>query len=162
MWAAGTNPDIKKVPNIFQANGYWAVSKELGDVLRQFDLGQTKFYPVELFCKDKVTPIKGTHEFLNLFERKDTFEPELSAKFRESRYHPPGTYFAPYAEGGDYELTLNSSALSGPDLWLETKLHEALLLSDRLVKALEAAGFAKEMRLLKCRVSSQPQRLSTT
>ncbi|GFE65582.1 hypothetical protein [Litoreibacter roseus] len=146
-------PEPKKVPDVFSPAGYWAVSKEVADILREFDLGQTKLYPVELFRHDGKTPIAGRHEFLNLCEKKAAFEPSLSAKFSESEYAPPGTSFGLFGYGKDYDLTLNKTALVGPDLWLDTKLNRAVFLSNRLAKALDDAGFAKKMRLLKCHVA---------
>jgi len=68
----------KKLPDFCNAGGFWTVSRAFADVLRQFNLGRTRFYPVQAFQFDRKTPIEGEYFTLAFGETKDTLLPELS------------------------------------------------------------------------------------
>ena len=52
----------------------------------------------------------------------------------------------------DNAMAVSQAALQGPDLWVDPLLHKALFISDRLGKALKAAGAGRAFGLKKCRV----------
>jgi hypothetical protein len=48
-----------RLPDIFFAGSFWAVSRAAADVLRQFDLGGGGLYPVKVLKNDRQTPVGG-------------------------------------------------------------------------------------------------------
>ncbi|MEP5760214.1 MAG: DUF1629 domain-containing protein [Litoreibacter sp.] len=145
---------LKKVPklHLFSPAGYWAVSKKFGDLLRQFQLGQTKFYPLELLHHDKETPVEGDYEYLNICEHKSAFEPDQSKNHDTDKFPSGRPLYTMTNVVKDYDLVLNDEACDGADVWLDPNLHSVLFLSGEIVKALKASGFSKQLELVKCRV----------
>lgn len=145
-------PDAKesdyKLPDIFYAGSYWAVSKAAADVLRQFDLGGGALYPVKVFKKDRVTPVEGEFFCINFGNRKEAFLPEESRNV-ESRSAGKWIVRARHEDG---DILLAPSAAAGADLWIDPKMRDALFLSDALGTALKEAKADKGFFLKKCRV----------
>ena len=152
MWTGIYDSSLKKTPNLFKGGGFWTVTTEFADVLRQFDLGNSELHPVELFRRNKKTPLEGSHEFLSCCEVKDGFEASYSQRFDLPSL--PATTpcaYLPLAPK-DFEISVNASVLSGPDIWFDTFLVRCFFFSDRLVQALKAAKLTSRLRLFKVRV----------
>lgn len=151
MWAGVNNAKLRKAPHLFLASGFWAVSKEFADVLCQFDLGKTELHPVELYQRDKKTHLEGSHAFLGCCEIKAGFEKEYSDRYREPFIREP-PFIKLHTVPKDFDISVNSSVLVGPDLWYDSTLNFSFFLSDRLVRALKAAKLTGHMSLYKARV----------
>ena len=137
-----------KLPDIFYAGSYWAVSKAASDVLRQFDLGGGALYPVKLFKKDRVTPIEGEFFCINFGNRKEAFLPQESRNIEIFVRH----IWQARARMADDDLALSKLAQAGPSIWIEPKVDSALFLSFELGTALKKAKAEKGFFLQKCRV----------
>lgn len=137
-----------KVPNLFFAGSYWAVTKEAADVLRQFDLGGGALYPVKVFKKDRVTRIDGEFFCINFGNRKEAFLPEGS---RNIEIFVRDIWQA-RARMADNDLALSKLTQVGPSIWIEPKVDSALFLSFELGAALKKAKTDKGFFLKKCRV----------
>lgn len=137
-----------KLPNLFFAGSYWAVTKEAADVLRQFDLGGGALYPVRLFKKDRVTPIEGEFFCINFGNRKQTFLPEESRNIEIF----VRDIWQVRARMADDDLALSKLAQEAPSIWIEPKVDSALFLSFELGAALKKAKADKGFFLKKCRV----------
>ncbi|NSX55455.1 imm11 family protein [Parasulfitobacter algicola] len=148
MYGEYRDEKVKKQPDIFNAGGFWTVSAECADVLRQFDLGQTSLYPVKILQHDRTTPVEGTYFCLNFGETKDAFVSEESPRARERGYNAWGL---PYGVK-DGEMAIKPDALKGVDLWMDQRVKDAFFLSDPLVKALKAAKLTRRFGLRKCRI----------
>jgi len=154
MWIAPrfASNNRRKLPHLFSAGGFLTVSEAFAEVLRDFDLGQTRLYPVDLFRSDRKDPFPGRYYFLNITEVHRYFSPELSARFR-SVPNPATTYIATVGNDvQDDDVTVIPAALSGPDLWIDDTLRSHFFCSDRLAHALRAANVASNLPLFRCRV----------
>ena len=144
----------KKQPNLFMGNGFWIVSEACAEVLRNFDLGQTKLYPVELFQYDRKTPVEGSYHVIAFGEQKRTYAPEHCERVRGGRYNKkdltlPHTLPAAVQ---DNEMALFENALEGPDLWIDPDLMNGLFLSQELGLAIKAAKMTRDWKPRKCRI----------
>jgi hypothetical protein len=137
-----------KLPNLFFAGSFWAVSKAAADVLRQFDLGGGGLFPVRVLKKYRVTPVDGEWFCIGFGNRKSALMPEVSQKvelFAQKRYRARATI-------GDNDITVSTVALSGPDIWIDSQMWDSLFLSEALGNALKKAKADKGFFLKKCRV----------
>jgi hypothetical protein len=140
---------FKKMPEIFDAGGYWVVSKEFADVLRRFDMGRTSFYPTELFQYDRKRRIEGEYFCLSFGETKSVFIPEES----EAKLVNAGrNWWLPSATFADDSIAVTSAARTGVDLWLDERLRMLVFFSAPLVEALRAAKLTRRLKLKTCRV----------
>ena len=141
------------VPN-FSGHGFFFVSKLVADIMQQFDLGNARFFPVEFFEMDKITPCTGGQVFcLNIGNIKETFSFEDSPKLLDAqgaerlRVRPSVN-----SRTADDDIALSRSCTTSPDIWVEAKVHNTFFMSDALVQALQAAGLAGDFHFLRVRV----------
>ena len=139
----------KKMPEIFTGGGYWIVSSEMAEVLRQFDLGQTSFYPTELLQYDRKRRIEGEYFCLNFGETKSVFVPEES---EAKHVNPDRGWWHPPSALEDDVIAVTSGATEGVDLWLDERLKMLVFFSAPLVEALRAAKLTRRLKLKTCRV----------
>jgi hypothetical protein len=126
--------------------GLLVVSKKFRDVLVEFDLGSSRLYRVPIYRDEQKTPSDlAPHYVLHVSEQKpDTFVPDRSTNVQEMRHRgfPDGRplgKWQPFGDGPDL-LAVNQAAAAGVDLWADPKLTKRLFLTDRLKRAIEAAG----------------------
>ena len=137
-----------RLPDLFHAYGYWVVSQVAADVLRQFDLGQSGFYPVRVLRNDRQTPVEGGWFSINFGNAKSAVALEQSEKIRPGAQ---GRYIMPVTIADD-QLAVSAAALDPPDIWVDPQLWDAFFVSEELGKALRKAKIAKSFFLTKCRV----------
>ena len=150
---------IKKLPDICMAGGFWVVSAACADVLRQFDLGQTALYPVEIFQHDQKTRVEGEYFYLAFGETKNVFEPDETPRatvFSAMPNPKPNGYWDFMGEMKDGDVAVNKTALEGVDLWIDPSFISIFFLSDDLVQALKAAKLTRRFGLRKCRIVTPP------
>lgn len=140
-----------KLPDLFIGYGYWVVSERCADVLRQFDLGQGALYPVKVMQKDKVTPI-GDHAWfcINFGNTKRAFVREASDP--NGFGSDIGGKASPWSFIKDEQCAVSTSALSGPDIWIDPTIDEGLFVSGALGNALRKAKCASGWGLRRCRM----------
>ncbi|QJB69119.1 imm11 family protein [Parasphingorhabdus halotolerans] len=147
--AKDANTNYENLPHLFYAYGYWVVSGEVADVMRQFDLGGCNLYPTNVFRKDRKTSIGDKWFCLNFGNVKQAFignESTAVSKFGSGttdRWNAPTIL-------KDGQLVVRSSALSGPDIWIDAKIFNIFFVSNRLARALKAAKVATPFGLKKC------------
>jgi len=144
--------DRRKLRHLFSAAGLLTISEAFAEVLRDFDLGQTRLHPVELLHSNRSEPFPGRYYFLNIAEVRRYFSPEHSARYNRVP-NPAGTYIATLlALVQDDDITLVPAAMNGPDLWIDDTLRSHFFCSDRLAQALRAAKVTRQLPLFRCRV----------
>ena len=149
-------PGTLKLRPYFSLNGWPAVTERGYEVLQGFDLGAGSLHPLELYERDRTTPLPGPDGeparawVWNLGNVKDTFVPEESPGVSENDY-VPGIWHADMGGQAD-EIAVRPSALEGPDVWVEEHLRGPVFLSGALGDALIAAGVGRHMMM-------QPARL---
>lgn len=141
-----------KLPDIFFAGSYWAVTKAAADVLRQFVLGGGALYPVKVFKKDRVTPVEGEFYCINFGNRKEAFLPEQSTSFHEMYIRDGKKGWFAKATMKDDDFAVSRLALNGCDVWIDYNVGDSFFISDRLRAALRKAKADKGFFLKKCRV----------
>lgn len=149
----GASDKDYKLPDLFFAGSFWAVSGAAGDVLRNFDLGNGALYQVAVFKKDRTTPIDGSFFCLNFGNVRTLFQPEQSPKAYQ-RYIREGIkgWIPPFATD-DGDICLADPGTLGPDIWIDTMVGNAFFVSDRLAAALKKAKANKGFFLSRCRIS---------
>lgn len=156
MWVAPryASDNRRKLPHLFMAGGLLAVSEAFAELLRGFDLGRTRLYPVELLHSNRTDPFPGGYYILNIAEVHRHFSAELSAQF-ESMPSSSGSYVGSIGnEAQDDDITVSPAALEGPDLWIDDTLLSHFFCSDRLARALRAAKVASRLPLFRCRIAA--------
>ena len=116
-------------------------------------MGGGSLYPVKVFQKDKKTPVEGEYFCINFGAVKHAFVPEESPSAKENPYRKG--YWKIGLLPQDDGIAVTSGALKGPDLWVDSGIHEALFASGRLVEAMKKAGVAKVFQWRRCRVISE-------
>jgi hypothetical protein len=137
-----------RLPNLFFAGSYWAVSKAAADVLRLFDLGKGALYPVRVLKSDLQTPVDDEWFCINIGNAKSVVAVEKSEKIRpgaQGRYIMPPTI-------ADGQLAVSSEALTPPDVWIDPQIWDAFFMSAAVGNALRVAKAQDGFFLTKCRV----------
>lgn len=143
---------IHKLPDLANAGGFWTVSAAVAEVLRSVNLGRSSLYPTKVLRYDRKTPLEGEYFCLNFGERKSAFLPEQSARAQGNPYDKVQVAWTLPLVPRDGDLTVDQTALAGPDLWVDPRVRTAFFLSDRLAQALKAAKLARNFGLFRCRV----------
>lgn len=138
------------LPDFFQINsGYLIMSKAFADVLLSCNLGKTKIIPIRFFdlvSQEYVN--ETTYYLLNVAEKYQYFLPKQSdPSLILAWMNDDGTYY--YSAPSNYlyhqKYVYSSKALSCPvDLWNDPTVNGSLFVSDKLRKALQEKGFARE------------------
>lgn len=151
IWATEDFDESLVLPHIFFAYTCWVVSAAAADILRQFEMGEGALYPVELFKKDRATPMGEGWFCLNFGNVKHAFKGGADSP-KARRSGPSGTRWRlPYVLK-DGDLAVTRAALDGPDIWIDPAISPAFFVSDRLAQALRAAGVHKPFGLKRCRI----------
>jgi hypothetical protein len=87
------------------------------DVLTGFDLGASRFVPMQFLHGTRKTPWPGTHFFLYMRDRIPAFSPEHSRRYNPKRYKDQNhTGFTPF-DVADGDISVSAEALAGQDMW---------------------------------------------
>jgi hypothetical protein len=141
-----------RLPDLFRGYGYWVVSAEAAEVLRQFDLGAGGLYPVKVLKNDRQTRVGGEWYCINFGNQKRAFLPDESPRFRHSYIRNGQMGWYPRLPYKHEDFAVSRSALGGADVWVDPDVGDAFFFSDALAKALKKAKVDKGFMLGKCRV----------
>lgn len=142
----------KSFPPLFMANGFWIVSQQVAEVMQRFELGDGVLHPIVVLGPDDKTPLDGSWFCWIFGNRKDTLDAEASVNLR-AHSPVPGDDWRKLANSPvDDDVALSREALVGPDVWIENRLKQAVLLSGPLGDALAAAKFTKALRMTRVRI----------
>ena len=157
VWADNDVEDYERMPrdnmpDLFFANGYWIVSERAAEIMRQFDLGGGALHPVTegVFLEDQVTRVPGEFYTWIHGNLKTAFLPDETPN--KSPFGIAGLRWNLPTKLNDDDIAVSTAALSGPDVWRDTVLMDAVFLSQSLGDALIAAGLKKAFHLYKARV----------
>ena len=126
------------------------ISKDIADILRQFDIGATNLYPVAMRRADNGTTYDQDFFILNVGVAKDTLVHDQSRGLKE--YKLAWTFYR-YRSPQEDGLAVKRSVLDGSDVWLDPILRGGMFfVSDRLHNALSHAGLAAPLAFKRCRV----------
>jgi hypothetical protein len=139
---------LKKLPDFFQADGFFCFSNRGMKVFKDFDLGEGGFVPVKIYQYDRTTPIEGDYFCLNFGERKPACVIRKSKNVNRTEGGP--FPFKVRADSEDYDIAVSKAAFVGADLWTDSNLGYAVFLSDRLVRVLSYHGLAEKLDLKRC------------
>lgn len=152
IWGDKHAKQMKRLPHLFYANGFWCISDLAKTTIEAAELGRTGIRPVPIFQRDRITPVPGRFFCLNIAETKSALAPEASAGLRRNPYAKVAAFNPPFVmtEGA---IAVGASALQGVELWLDPALQSSFFVSNRLGQALADAGMAEAFRLHSCRIS---------
>ena len=137
----------------FLISGFYYVSEELANVLRQFDLGEGGLYPVTLYEKDRKTVDERKYYCINFGNRKRAFLAKESPAAQVGPFDTEEgtTRKLPIVPDHD-QIAVSPAAFAGPDLWIDENLRAGIFVSGRLYDALKAANLARVFGFKRCRV----------
>lgn len=127
-------------------DGLMVISQETKDIFSQFDMDGVQFFEVPIGTDETGAPSGlANHYVLNVYGSKDALLPELSeniAKPVKDSFGPPEPIpNANWRPNNNLDLiALQSTAGDGVDLWRDPSLDGRLFFSDRLKRAIDAAG----------------------
>lgn len=141
-------------PDLFTGYGYWVVSARAAEVLRRFDLGGGGLYPVRITEKDRQTEVPGPWFCINFGNLKRAFLPQGSSNMQEGyiRNGRKGWFARAAMKDGDFAVS--EAARSGPDIWIDHDVGDAIFLSGALGDALRKAKADRGFFMKKCRVAA--------
>ena len=139
-----------KLPHFFYS-GWTFISMELAEVLRQFDFAGG-IYPVDVYQEDRTITVPGEYFHLNIGAAKNALIPEKSPGVSDPYGAGILLFKAPLK---DDEIALTDTALSGPDIWVDSNVMGAVFFSDRLWSAMKAAKVHTPFRAKRCYITSQ-------
>ena len=138
---------IDPLPHVV-SNGYLIVSDTFKNIADRFDLGSTAFDPVVLYGFKRKARFEPDYNYLNITETKSTVDLVASKGLWALRF---GAYsFSP----SESDIVVNSTAISGVDLWMDPALYGAVFLSERLYSALDNEGLLAGLECQQCSVSN--------
>lgn len=137
-----------KLPDLFFAGSYWAVSKAVADILIQFDLGEGAIYPVNIFRNDRTTRIDGDFYCINFGNRKNAFLPDRSSNVEIF----VRDIWQARARMTDYDIALTNISRHGSDIWIDPQFDSAIFMSSGLGIALKKSKSDRGFFLKKCRI----------
>lgn len=108
-------------------------------MLRQFDLGGGGLYPVKVLKKDRETPVGGEWFCINFGNRKEAFLVSESTPLEQLYIRPGEKGWFPDATLKDNDIAVSKEACTGPDIWIDPQVGDAIFFSDALGKALKGA-----------------------
>ena len=138
---------LKPMPHFINSDVSF-ISKELKELLCQFELGQTVFHPVALYGLDGKEVLGPEYFYINVAERKNAFDPTLSNV--EKQRFTDGYMVSLLSEKSD--VVVKSTACEGVDLWMEANLYGTMFLSDQLMQAIDDSKYLRKVRFRKCEV----------
>lgn len=144
--------------NHFNVVGFFLVSPEVADVLRQVDLGQGGLYETQFFKQDQVTPLHYRHMYWDIGNQKESFLADASPKAdqttapRDWPERDRARTRRRHSDWQDDDLALSADALIGPDTWVEKCFRGSFFISDRLAQMLRAEGLDRDFNLKRCRI----------
>lgn len=142
---------VSNLPPLFEFASFWMVTSEMAHVLRQFNLGKTSLYPVELFQRNRRTRVPGDYFILSFGETKHKVDLEQSEGVKRLHETIPWELRSTLENG---QVSVSKDALIGPDLWFEDTMWKAIFMSGTLVQALRDAKLTRRIPLRRCRLNS--------
>jgi len=142
------DPRYGKYTPVIDLAGILAVRSDVADVLRKFDLGQGGLYPVNLFEKDKITPIEQYYSILWIANKSGTLNIAESKGLLRRRPDRDDLFRLPeWKDAKPGDVVCNADAASGIDIWRDPGVPHRVFLNGRLKQALDEAGFAPAFSL---------------
>lgn len=151
MWVNDLEDEDPELPCIFLCGGFWCVTEKLTELLRNFDLGTSALFDVELLKKDRKTRYGGNYFFLNISELRSGFVKERSKDFSSADFGRGRKWWISKS-AGDGDIVLDETVLRGSDLWADPNLMFDIGMSARLGELVIEQGFAEDMMLVRCSV----------
>jgi hypothetical protein len=116
---------------------YPVISERFRDFLLRFDIGDTRFVPIDIYQSDGVTKRAETYFILNIVSQKECLVPEETHINYATKIKDGFWLATPMRK--DYQLAVRASAREGADLWVDPRLRGDLFFSDGLCSALMAS-----------------------
>lgn len=142
-----------KLPDVYVITGrLLLVSERFKNLLRDFELGATQFFPVNVLERDRETPVKsGPFYLMNYTEFREIAVREQIANARKV-----GRRFS-VADLKAEPIVVRPERLDPLDFALDSMVYNFAFFSDRLVKAIRAAkirrlGFVKCVAAKECSI----------
>lgn len=141
----------KRLPDFINGGGYFLVSGDAADILREFNLGHGKLVPCEVYQPDRETKIDRGWHVWTLGATKDGLAPDEGGKLREVA---PNTaiYNLPPEPHKTIVAVHEEKVKGGADVWIDPALFKAVFFSGPLGRRIVDAGMKSAFYLHKCKM----------
>ncbi|CUH75128.1 hypothetical protein TRM7557_00233 [Tritonibacter multivorans] len=145
----------QRVPRDILHGNFLFVSRDIADILADFDLGRSQLIPLDGMYRGRDrTKLDKDYFILTFASSKTVFSPEGSnpAAIRQSVPDIPWwkLFIADFPDGS---FAVTEDALEGADFWSDPTTPVGMLyMSEHLKAALDAQGIGKKMGFKRCRV----------
>lgn len=142
IWPADNarKSDTSKGKDFLYAGTHWIVSGRFAQLMQDFEMGGTHFYPVQFLHADRQTPVGGEWFCLNFGNVKDALLPDQSTGLYRTSMRREGWTVA---SSNENLISFSSAAGQGSDLWFDARLKQVFCLSARLGDAMIETGIIK-------------------
>ena len=142
IWPADNarKSDTSKGKDFFYAGTHWIVSGRFAQLMQDFEMGGTHFYPVQFLHADRQTPVGGEWFCLNFGNVKDALLPDQSTGLYRTSMRREGWTVA---SSNENLISFSPAAGQGSDLWFDARLKQVFCLSARLGDAMIETGIIK-------------------
>ncbi|MBI1385618.1 MAG: hypothetical protein GC150_11975 [Rhizobiales bacterium] len=151
IWGDKHAKQLKRLPHLFNANGYWCISELAKTIIETAKLGRTGIRPVSILQRDRTTSVPGRYFCLNIAETKAALAPDASQGLRRNPHAKVAIFNPPWVMG-EGSFAVSRLALQGPELWLDPAAQRVFFVAGRLGTALVDSGMAQAFRLYSCRI----------
>ncbi len=141
-------PHYGKYSPVITLFGILAIRSDVADILKNLELGQGGLYPVNLFERDKITPIEQDYSILWIANKSGTLNIAESKSLRRARPDRDDLFRLPeWKDAKPGDVVCNADAASGIDIWRDPGVPHRVFLNGRLKHSLDEAGFASAFYL---------------
>ena len=142
------SPNYGKYSPVITLFGILAIRSDVADILKNLELGQGGLYPVNLFERDKITPIEQDYSILWIANKSGTLNIAESKSLRRARPDRDDLFRLPeWKDAKPGDVVCNADAASGIDIWRDPGVPHRVFLNGRLKHSLDEAGFASAFYL---------------
>ncbi|MEM7508551.1 MAG: DUF1629 domain-containing protein [Pseudomonadota bacterium] len=128
------------------------ISERFADLLRGFDIGETRFYPIDLYQADRTTKRPDKIFIMNIVSQKPGSWDE--AQSRSNTWSPVTETHRLFRSfiAFDDRVAVKASTRKGADLWVDPVLEGCLFFSDRLKRAIAGSNMRPKLTFYRCKI----------
>ncbi|MEM0944318.1 MAG: hypothetical protein AAGI70_10250 [Pseudomonadota bacterium] len=142
--------DRHLIPDYFRMT-FPVLSERFVEILQVFDVGETRFYTIDLYQSDRKTKRPEKLFIMNIVSKKSCWDRAETLNYLYGWI--TDTHYNFHQNAADDYLAVNSSARAGADLWCDPSLVGCMFVSDWLKQAISAAPLTPQIEFHRCKVT---------
>ncbi|MEM6906836.1 MAG: DUF1629 domain-containing protein [Pseudomonadota bacterium] len=127
------------------------LSERFVEILQVFDVGETRFYPIDLYQSDRKTKRPEKLFIMNIVSKKSCWDRAETRDYTHEWITEDHWNFS-YGPA-DNHVAVNASARKGADLWCDPLLVGCMFVSDHLKQAITSALLTPKIEFHRCKIT---------